>query len=158
MVYHVQCMLCKVVFCKTTNVAESVKNTKKYHVKQCFVRLYYFWSGCVAFDMWCDHLNELEFANTVFKMQPNKAGNFVCFLLLVQSFKCLFLWNQSLISVGFSPNWSLNNTLIENAKKLQIICSTWLILLDRITCYILRDAYKMLHQIIALLHISYNAF
>ena len=38
--------------------------------------------------------NELELAKTVFKIQPNKADNFFCFLLFVQSFNCLYLWNQ----------------------------------------------------------------
>ena len=38
--------------------------------------------------------NELELANTVFKIQPNKADSFFCFLLFVQSFNCLYLWNQ----------------------------------------------------------------
>ena len=44
----------------------------------------------------CDVIkqNELELANTVFKIQPNKADSFFCFLLFVQSFNCLYLWNQ----------------------------------------------------------------
>ena len=44
----------------------------------------------------CDVIkqNESELANTVFKIQPNKADSFFCFLLLVQSFNCLYLWNQ----------------------------------------------------------------
>ena len=35
-----------------------------------------------------------ELANTVFKIQPNKANSFFCFLMFVQSFNCLYLWNQ----------------------------------------------------------------
>ena len=38
--------------------------------------------------------NESELANTVFKIQPNKADSFFCFLLFVQSFNCLHLWDQ----------------------------------------------------------------
>ena len=44
----------------------------------------------------CDVIkqNESELANTVFKIQPNKADSSYCFLLFVQSFNCLYLWNQ----------------------------------------------------------------
>ena len=44
----------------------------------------------------CDVIkqNESELAITVFKIQPNKADSFFCFLLFVQSFNCLHLWNQ----------------------------------------------------------------
>ena len=44
----------------------------------------------------CDVIkqNGLELANTVFKIQPNKADSFFCFWLFVQSFNCLYLWNQ----------------------------------------------------------------
>ena len=44
----------------------------------------------------CDVIkqNESELANTLFRMQPNKADSFFCFLLFVQSFNCLYLWNQ----------------------------------------------------------------
>ena len=44
----------------------------------------------------CDLIkqNESELANTVFKIQPNKTCSFFCFLLFVQSFNCLYLWNQ----------------------------------------------------------------
>ena len=38
--------------------------------------------------------NESELANTDFKIQPNKADSFFCFLLFVQSFNCLYLWSQ----------------------------------------------------------------
>ena len=38
--------------------------------------------------------NESELADTVFKIQPNKANSFFCFLLFVQSFNCLYFWNQ----------------------------------------------------------------
>ena len=42
----------------------------------------------------CDVIrqSESELANTVFK--PNKADSFFCFLLFVQSFNCLYVWNQ----------------------------------------------------------------
>ena len=51
----------------------------------------------------CDVIkqNESELANTAFKIKPNKAYSFFCVLLFVQSFNCLYLWNQF---VGFSPN------------------------------------------------------
>ena len=44
----------------------------------------------------CDVIkqNELKLANIVFKIQPNQADSFFCFLLFVQSFNCLYLWNQ----------------------------------------------------------------
>ena len=38
--------------------------------------------------------NESELAKTVFKIQPNKANSFFYFFLFVQSFNCLYLWNQ----------------------------------------------------------------
>ena len=38
--------------------------------------------------------NESELANTVLKIQPNKADSFFCFLLVVQSFNYLYVWNQ----------------------------------------------------------------
>ena len=38
--------------------------------------------------------NESELANTIFKIQPNKADSFFCFLLFVQPFSCLYLGNQ----------------------------------------------------------------
>ena len=44
----------------------------------------------------CDVIkqNESLLTNTVFKIQSNKADSFFCFLLFVQSFNCLYLWNQ----------------------------------------------------------------
>ena len=44
----------------------------------------------------CDVIrqNESELANTIFKIQPNKADSFFCFLLFVKSFNCLYLLNQ----------------------------------------------------------------
>ena len=38
--------------------------------------------------------NESELANTVFKIQPNKTSSFFCYLLFIQSFNYLYLWNQ----------------------------------------------------------------
>ena len=54
----------------------------------------------------CDVIkqNELELTNTVFKIQPNKADSFFCFLLFVQSFNCFYFGTNCPISVGFSPN------------------------------------------------------
>ena len=59
----------------------------------------------------CDVIkqNESELANTVFffffffflKIQPNKAHSSFCFLLFVQSFNCLYLWNQLPNLCGF---------------------------------------------------------
>ena len=50
----------------------------------------------------CDVIkqNESELANTVFKIQPNKPDSFFCFLVFVQSFNCLYLWNQLLNLCG----------------------------------------------------------
>ena len=44
----------------------------------------------------CDVIkqNESELANIVFMIQPNKDDSFFCFLLFVQSFNCLYFWNQ----------------------------------------------------------------
>ena len=69
----------------------------------------------------CDVIkqNESELANTVFKIQPNKADSLFCFLLFVQSFNCLYRWNpidQSLW--GFHQ---IKAHTIENAKKPKII-------------------------------------
>ena len=44
--------------------------------------------------------NESELLNTVFKIQPHKADSFFCFLLFVQSFTCLYFWNQLLNLCG----------------------------------------------------------
>ena len=79
--------------------------------------------------------NESKVANTVFKIQPNKADSLFCFLLFVQSLTvCIFETNCP-ISVGFSLNLSLNNTLLENAKKPNNHIFQHLThLLDRITC------------------------
>ena len=64
----------------------------------------------------CDVIkqNESELANTVFKIQLNKATCFFCFLLFLQniSYICIFRTNCS-ITMGFS------NTQIGNAKKLK---------------------------------------
>ena len=69
--------------------------------------------------------NESELANTVFKIQPNKPiASFVSYCLFTLSTVCIFGTNCP-ISVGFSPNSSLNNTLIENAKKRKSYFSTW---------------------------------
>ena len=38
--------------------------------------------------------NELELANTIFKIQPKKVDSSFCFLLFVQSFNYSYLWNQ----------------------------------------------------------------
>ena len=62
--------------------------------------------------------NESELANTVFKIQPNKTDIFFCFLLFVQSFNCLYLWNQLPNLCGvFTKLKPLNNIPIENAKN-----------------------------------------
>ena len=61
----------------------------------------------------CDVIkqNESELANTVFKIQPNKADRFFCFLLFVQSFNCLYLWNQlPNLSGVFTKSFHQNNT------------------------------------------------
>ena len=50
----------------------------------------------------CDVIkqNESELTNTVFKIQPNKADSFFCFLLFVQSFNCI--GTNCPISLGLS--------------------------------------------------------
>ena len=54
----------------------------------------------------CDVIKQYELAlvNTVFKIQPDKTDRFFCFLLFVQSFSCLYLWNQLPNLCGFSPS------------------------------------------------------
>ena len=44
----------------------------------------------------CDVIKqyESELANTASKIQSNKADSFFCFLMFVQSFNCLYHWNQ----------------------------------------------------------------
>ena len=79
--------------------------------------------------------NESELANTPFKIQPNKADSFVCFLLFVQSFNCLYLWNQlpnlSGVFTKLKPKQYPNRKC---PKKPKIIFFDFrLILLDRIT-------------------------
>ena len=38
--------------------------------------------------------NKSELKNTVSKIQPNEADSFFSFLMFVQSFNCLYIWNQ----------------------------------------------------------------
>ena len=60
----------------------------------------------------CDVIkqNESKLANSVFKIQPNKTDSFFCFLLFVQQTpSTVYIFGTNcLISVGFSPNLSLN--------------------------------------------------
>ena len=99
------------------------------------------WSIQYENGLWfviCDVIkqNESELADTVFKIQPNKADSYFCFLLFVQSFNCLYLWNQLSNLCGVFTKLSLSNTLIENAKKPKIIFFDFrLILLDCIIYY-----------------------
>ena len=68
--------------------------------------------------------NESELASTVFKIQPHKANSFFWFLLFLQSFNCLYLWNQlsNLYRQYFHQIKAYNNnTLIENAQKLKFV-------------------------------------
>ena len=45
------------------------------------------------FVMWSSKMSRNS-QNTLFKIQPNKAISFFCFLFFVQSFNCLYLWKQ----------------------------------------------------------------
>ena len=82
--------------------------------------------------------NESELANTVFKIRPNKAYSFFCFLLFVESFNCLYLWNQLPNLCGVFTKLKPKYTLIENADNKQtnkqkiIFFNFRLILLDHI--------------------------
>ena len=66
--------------------------------------------------------NESKLANTVFKIQSNKANNFFYFLLFVQSFNCLYLWNQLPNLCGIftklKPKQYLNRKCQKNPKNL----------------------------------------
>ena len=73
----------------------------------------------------CDAINqdELQLANFDLKIQPNKADKFVCFLLFLQPFIILYLKNRICpISMKFSTNKSLNDTLKENVIKKKKNC------------------------------------
>ena len=65
--------------------------------------------------------NESELANTVFKIRSNKADSFFCFLLFVQSFNCLNLWNHlSNLGGGFTklkPKQCPNRKCQNNKKS-----------------------------------------
>ena len=47
-------------------------------------------------DAICDvnKQNQSELRNIDFKIEPNKAKNVFCFLLILASFNCSYLWNQ----------------------------------------------------------------
>ena len=81
----------------------------------------------------CDVIkqNESELTNTVFKIQSNKADSF---LLFVQSFNCLYLWNQLLNLCGIFTKLKPKQYLNRKCWKTKIIFFDFrLILLDRIT-------------------------
>ena len=71
----------------------------------------------------CDVIkqNESELANTVFKIQQNKADSFFCFLLFVQSLNCLYLSNQLLNLCGvftkLKPKQLYPNRKCQKTKK-----------------------------------------
>ena len=78
------------------------------HVKEC---------------MWCD---QAKWVGTrkfcFFKIQPNKADSFFCFLFFVQSFNCLYLWNQLPNLCGvftkFKPKQYLNGKCQKNKNHI----------------------------------------
>ena len=90
----------------TTGQVSAAETTSVHHTTGWYTALYVTWSSKMS--------RNLQILSI--KIQPNKANSFFCFLLFVQSFNCL-----EPIASGFSPHWSLNNTLIENAKKPKII-------------------------------------
>ena len=73
------------------------------HTKRGIISEQWHFSFGSVIDNICDVIkqNESELTNTVFKIQPNKANSFFCFLLSVQSFNCFYLCP---ISVGFPSN------------------------------------------------------
>ena len=93
--------------------------------------MYFYCSFCifVYMYMWCE--NESELANTVFKIQPNKADSFFCFLLFVQSFNRLYqLPNLCGVFTKLKPKQYPNR----KCQKTEIIFFNFkLILLDCIT-------------------------
>ena len=69
-----------------------------------FTCSFHFRGNCTSTQHWACfvcHLNmlcdqaKMSQNYTVFKIQPNKADSFFCFLLFVQSFSCVYLSNQS---------------------------------------------------------------
>ena len=100
-----------------------------------------YFSSIINFDV--IKQNELELANAVFKIQPNKTNSLFGFLLFVQSFNCLYLWNQlPNLCGGFTnikPKQYPNRKCQKQNKKPTIIFLDFrLILLDGITiacCY-----------------------
>ena len=87
----------------------------------------------------CDVIkqNESELANTVFKIQPNKADSFFCFLLFVQSFNCLYLWNQLSNLCGVFTKLKPKQYPNRKCQKTKIIFFDFrLILLDSITYFL----------------------
>ena len=50
----------------------------------------------------CDVIkqNQSEVGKIDFKIEPNKAGNVFCFLLLLASFNCSYLWNHLTNFIG----------------------------------------------------------
>ena len=79
--------------------APMVRDLVRFHLStpnKWFKPMVVLWSWpCVVHSI-CDVIkqNESELANTVLKIQPNKANSFLCFWLFVQSFSCLYLRNQ----------------------------------------------------------------
>ena len=64
-------------------------------------------------------------------IHPNKADSFYCFLLFVQSFNCLYLWDQLPNLCGVFTKLNPKQYLIENAYF--STSDSFFILLDRIT-------------------------
>ena len=89
-------------------------------------------SSDTVYVMWSSNMSRNSQILFLKYSRTKPIGSFV-YCLLNPSTACIFGTNCP-ISVGFSPNQSLNNTLIENAKKTKIVFFDFrLILLDRIT-------------------------
>ena len=94
---------------------------------------------------------ELELVNTVFKIQPNKADSFFCFLLFVQSFNCLYLWNHLPNLCGVFTKLKPKQYPNRKCQKTKILFFDFRhILLDRITFFSIAFAmfYTLLKQTI----------
>ena len=71
----------------------------------------------------CDVIkqNESELAKTVFKIQSNKADSFFCLLSFVQSFNCLYFYNQWLnlceVFIKLKPKQYPNTKCQKNTKS-----------------------------------------
>ena len=93
----------------------------------------YFFFFCNKYVMWLSKKSRNSQMLFLRYSQTKPIVSFVLYCLFNPSTACIFRTSCP-ISVRFSPNSNLNNTLIENAEKPKIIFFDFrLILLDRIT-------------------------